>query len=114
MSGPLQGLKVVELSAMVDGVSVHSQIILELRSVKMSSDKRATNLLDGTAPFYRTSACAGGGYVAVWAIELQFYMLLISGLGHALADVLTRAFADRSRDEWTDVFDGVDACVTPC
>ncbi|MHA7175458.1 CaiB/BaiF CoA transferase family protein [Arthrobacter sp. Sr24] len=115
-------------AAMVDGVSVLSQIILELRSVKMWSDTRAVNLLDGAAPFYRTYACSDGGHVAVGAIEPQFYALLIGGLGLSLAELpdrddphqwaaltelLAGAFATRSRDDWADVFDGVDACVTP-
>ncbi|RAN79236.1 carnitine dehydratase [Bacillus sp. SRB_336] len=128
-------------AAMVDGVSVLSQIILELRSVGMWSDARGTNLLDGAAPFYRTYKCADGGFVAVGAIEPQFYAALLDGLGldglgldglgldggpagglpdrddpaqwPALAEVLARAFAARTRDEWAQVFDGVDACVTP-
>ncbi len=118
-------------AAMVDGVSVLSQIILELRSAGMWSDARGTNLLDGAAPFYRTYACAGGGFVAVGAIEPQFYAALLDGLGvaggpdgslpdrddpaqwPALAEVLARAFAARTRDGWAQVFDGVDACVTP-
>lgn len=115
-------------AAMVDGVSVLSQIILELRSVNMWSDTRAANLLDGAAPFYRTYECADGGHVAVGAIEPQFYALLVDGLGMslvdipdrddprqwpALADVFSAAFAARTRDEWAETFDGVDACVTP-
>lgn len=115
-------------AAMVDGVSVLSQIILELRSVKLWNDTRAANLLDGAAPFYRSYACAGGGYVAVGAIEPQFYAQLLDGLGlaadslpdrddpanwPALADILAAAFAARSREDWADVFDGSDACVTP-
>lgn len=115
-------------AAMVDGVSVLSQIILELRSVRLWSDTRASNLLDGAAPFYRTYACAGGGHVAVGAIEPQFYTQLLAGLGltaeslpdrddpanwPALADILGVAFARRSREEWAEVFAGTDACVTP-
>ncbi len=115
-------------AAMVDGASVLSQLILELRSVGLWSDIRESNLLDGAAPFYRTYECAGGGHVAVGAIEPQFYALLIEGLGllpgelpdrddpaqwPELGTMLEQAFAARSRDEWADTFDGVDACVTP-
>lgn len=115
-------------AAMVDGVSVLSQIVLELRSVKLWNDTRAANLLDGAAPFYRSYACAGGGHVAVGAIEPQFYAQLLAGLGlapdalpdrddpanwPALAGILAAAFAARSREDWADVFDGSDACVTP-
>ena len=122
------GLGQVVDAAMVDGVSVLSQIILELRSVGMWSDARGSNLLDGGAPFYRTYQCADGGFVAVGAIEPQFHAELLAGLGlaaaalpdrddpsqwPALAEVLGAAFATRTRDEWADAFDGTDACVTP-
>ncbi len=115
-------------AAMVDGVSVLSQIILELRSVNMWGDSRAANLLDGGAPFYRTYKCADGGFIAAGAIEPQFYALLIDGLGLSAAELpnrddprqwpaltaaLSAAFAARTRDEWAEKFDGVDACVTP-
>lgn len=115
-------------AAMVDGVSVLSQIILELRSVNLWSDTRAANLLDGAAPFYRTYETSDGGHVAVGAIEPQFYALLLAGLELAvgdlpdrddprqwplLADTFAAAFVSRGRDEWADTFDGVDACVTP-
>ncbi len=121
-------------AAMVDGVGVLSQQILELRSVGMWSDTRGANLLDGGAPFYRCYGCAGGGFVAVGAIEPRFYAQLLDGLGlggragdgagnelpgredpaqwPALAEVLARAFAVRTRDEWARRFAGTDACVT--
>ena len=128
------GLGQVVDAAMVDGVSVLSQIILELRSVGMWNDSRGANLLDGAAPFYRTYECADGRFVAVGAIEPQFYAALLDGLGlgpaagpgagglpdrddparwPALAGVLGAALATRSRDEWAQIFDGTDACVTP-
>lgn len=122
------GLGQVVDAAMVDGVSVLSQIILELRSVNKWADARQSNLLDGGAPFYRTYACADGRHVAVGAVEPQFYGQLLDGLGllaaelpdredpaqwPALAEVLSGAFAGRTRDEWTGIFEHVDACVTP-
>ena len=37
---------------------------------------RGQNLLDGGAPFYACYACADGGFVAIGAIEAQFYARL--------------------------------------
>jgi alpha-methylacyl-CoA racemase len=89
-------------------------------------DARGSNLLDGGAPFYDTYACADGQYVAVGALEPQFWAVVVQTLG--LEDLpeqydragwpeLRRRFADRfvqhTRAEWTDVFAGTDACVTP-
>jgi alpha-methylacyl-CoA racemase len=94
----------------------------------MWSDERGTNLLDGGAPFYDVYACADGRYVAVGALEPQFYAALLRGLGladaglppqhdragwPALRAAFTAAFAARDRDDWVASFEGTDACVTP-
>lgn len=115
-------------AAMVDGVSALAQMFWSLRACGWWSDVRGTNLLDSGAPFYDTYACADGRYVAVGALEPQFYAALLDGLG--LIDVglpdrsdpagwpvlrqrFTDTFASRSRDEWVTVFEGTDACVAP-
>jgi len=68
-------------ATMVDGIGVLSQIIWAMRATGTWSEDRADNLLDGGAPFYRTYACADGRYVAVGALEPQFYAALLAGLG---------------------------------
>jgi alpha-methylacyl-CoA racemase len=115
-------------AAMVDGVSLLSQPLWSLRAQGWWSDERGTNLLDGGAPFYDVYGCADGRYVAVGALEPQFYAALLDGLGLAgaglpdqadrggwprLRQVFTEVFARRTRDDWTAVFEGTDACVTP-
>ena len=115
-------------AAMVDGTVLLSQMTLALRSMGAWTDDRASNILDGGAPFYDTYACADGGYVAVGALEPLFFAALLEGLGLTLAEVgdprdrtnwpgmrsqFTRLFASRPRDEWVAHFDGTSACVTP-
>ncbi|HEU5331906.1 MAG TPA: CaiB/BaiF CoA-transferase family protein [Actinocrinis sp.] len=115
-------------AAMVDGVGVLLHMAWSLRGLGAWSDERGANLLDGGAPFYDTYECADGRYVAVGAIERQFYDELVDGLGLAGEDLPDRrdqanwprlrarfaaAFAARTRDEWAAVFAGTDACVTP-
>ncbi|MCV2487834.1 CoA transferase [Geodermatophilus sp. YIM 151500] len=115
-------------AAMVDGVSLLSQPMWSLRAQGAWSAERGTNLLDGGAPFYDVYPCADGRYVAVGALEPQFYAALLDGLGLSSAELpeqqdragwprlreaFTTTFAARPRDEWAAVFDGVDACVTP-
>ncbi|NEW27089.1 CaiB/BaiF CoA transferase family protein [Nocardia cyriacigeorgica] len=122
------GLGQVIDAAMVDGVSVLSQMMWALRGSGKWSPDAGTNLLDGGAPFYDTYACSDGAYVAVGAIEPQFYAALLDGLGLADADLpdqndrstwpmlrerFTEVFASKDRDHWTMVFEGTDACVTP-
>jgi alpha-methylacyl-CoA racemase len=115
-------------AAMIDGVASLMGVAYRLLAVGFWEDRRAANLLDGGAPFYRTYVTADGGHVAVGAIEPQFYSALLAGLDidvSALPDQMDRdrwpeiaavfaeRFATRSRSEWEEVFTGTDACVTP-
>ncbi|MDX6265753.1 MAG: alpha-methylacyl-CoA racemase [Frankiales bacterium] len=122
------GLGQVVDAAMVDGVALLSQMMWTMRGQGIWGDERQANMLDGGAPFYDTYECADGRYVAVGPIEPQFYAAMLDGLGltdaglpqqldiaqwPALRKALTDAFRSRTRDEWTAVFAGTDACVTP-
>jgi alpha-methylacyl-CoA racemase len=115
-------------AAMVDGSSVLVQMMWQMRASGMWTDVRGTNMLDGGAPYYDTYECADGRYVAVGAIEPQFYAAMLAGLGldaaglpaqndvarwPELRAVLTEKFAGRDRDHWAKVFADSDACVTP-
>lgn len=114
--------------AIVDGVTHLSQMIWAMRHRGEWSDRRASNLTDGGAPFYDTYECADGEFVAVGAVEPAFYANLLDGLGLADADLpaqydvpswpllrarLAAAIATRTRDEWEARFAGRDACLTP-
>ena len=115
-------------AAMVDGVSVLAQMMWAFRGAGTWSDERDANLLDGGAPFYGTYACADGRWIAVGALEPQFYARFLAGLGIAGEDLpgqhdrsgwprlrarFTEVIASRPRDEWAEIFAGTDACVTP-
>jgi len=114
-------------AAMTDGVALLSGLFQALRARGLWNEARGSNLLDGGAPFYRCYACADGRFVAVGALEPQFYAALLTGLGvdpaeapqydlpawpalHARFETL---FAARDRDAWVARFAGTDACVTP-
>lgn len=90
--------------------------------------ERGSNLFDGAAPFYRTYRTADGEYVAVGALEPQFFSELLNGLELNAEDVgpqydreqwpeMRRIFAGRferrSREEWAAHFRDIDACVAP-
>ena len=79
-------------------------------------DERESFLLDGGAPFYRTYETSDGKYMAVGAIEPQFFAQLLVGLGLSPDEVpnqfdsaaypemrklFTERFAGKTRDEWT-------------
>ncbi len=115
-------------AAMVDGASVLGQMIWAFRGTGLWSDERGVNMLDTGAPYYEVYETSDGKYMAVGAIEPQFYAQLLAGLGLSDADlpgqndvanwprlrqIFTDTFASRTRDEWTKVFDGTDACTSP-
>ena len=94
----------------------------------MWQDRRGVNLFDGSAPFVRTYETRDGEYVAVCAIEGRFFAALLEALETDEIDakdqydraswpehhaVLERLFRSRTREEWTQAFDGTDACFAP-
>jgi alpha-methylacyl-CoA racemase len=117
--------QVVE-AAIVDGVASLLAMPLMLMAQGRWRDERGVNTLDGGAPFYNVYETADGKWVAVGALEPQFYAALVSGLGltdlpdrydrrswpHLRARLAAR-FKERTRDEWAATFAGTDACVEP-
>ncbi len=115
-------------AAMVDGVSLLAQMMWTMKSTGALREERESFLLDGGAPFYRCYETSDGKYMAVGAIEPQFFAALLAGLGlspdevpsqldigsyQRMYDLFAERFASRTRDEWTEIFLGTDACVTP-
>ena len=91
--------------------------------------ERGTNMLDGGAPYYNTYETKNGQYMAVGALEPQFFAALLKGLeidessigGNRLdkktwskqEEMYTERFKTKTREEWSRIFDGTDACCTP-
>lgn len=115
-------------AAMVDGVSLLAQMMWTMKSTGALRDQRESFLLDGGAPFYGCYQASDGKYLAVGAIEPQFFAALLDGLGLSpddvpgqldigsyprMREIFVQRFASRTRDEWAQVFAGTDACVTP-
>ncbi|WP_406358222.1 CaiB/BaiF CoA transferase family protein [Streptomyces sp. NBC_00658] len=122
------GLGQVVDAAIVDGASGLAQMIWSQRGRGRWSDERGTNRLDTGAPFYDVYETSDGRHMAVGALEPRFYDELVLRLGldpaalpdrqdrscwPALRKLFTETFASRTRDEWTEVFAGSDACTTP-
>jgi alpha-methylacyl-CoA racemase len=113
--------------AMVDGVATLTAMVHSHIASGIWQDQRGTNLLDGGAPFYDTYECADGEYVAVGALERQFFAELVRVLDVAdrvpdqhdiarwpeMRTLFAGTFRTRTRDEWAALFDDVDACVAP-
>jgi len=116
-------------AAMTDGAALLSAIFYGMKAAGAWRNERAANLLDGAAPFYDTYRCADGRFIAVGALEPQFFAELLDRLGLAgdpdfasqhdvrrwprMKQRLADLFATQPRDAWCARFDGSDACVAP-
>jgi alpha-methylacyl-CoA racemase len=116
-------------AAMVDGAAILCTMFYAFRHMKMWTDTRGTNLLDTGAHFYEVYETQDGKYVALGAIEPQFYAEFLKRMGLE-GDVrfaaqmertswpekkraLEEIFRTRTREQWTQVFEGSDACFAP-
>lgn len=120
--------QVVEAN-MVDGAGYLATFPRFALKTPMGDQPRGENMLDSGCPFYDTYETEDGRWMAVGALEPQFYAELIKGLGLAgqgwedrrhdrecwdeMRRLFTEVFKSKTRDAWEGVFDGTDACCTP-
>jgi len=116
-------------AAMIDGSALLMAMMWGLRHLgAFDEDHHGTNVLDTGAPFYDTYECADGAYVAVGALEPQFYAELLAKTGLAGEELgeqmdragwprlrarLTELFKTKTRDEWRALLEDSDACFAP-
>lgn len=115
-------------AAMVDGVPALMALIHSWMAKQEWSHKRGANLLDGGAPFYRTYETADGKYISIGPLEPQFFSKLAELAGLPLDDeqsrmdrsqwpamhqTYARIFKSKTRDQWTAILEGTDACFAP-
>ena len=106
--------------AMVDGAALLAAQTWSLLAAGLWKDERGSNLLDGGAAFYDSYECADGKFIAVGALEPQFFAALVDKLNlsvsqddPALRDRLSELFRTRPRDHWCALLEGSDGCVAP-
>jgi alpha-methylacyl-CoA racemase len=115
--------------AMNEGAALMSSMIWGFYAQRTWQDRRGVNDLDTGAPFYDSYETKDGLFVALGAIEPQFYALFRQRAGllddpdfdaqsdraawpiqkQKLADV----FRQRTRAEWCTLLEGSDACFAP-
>jgi alpha-methylacyl-CoA racemase len=91
-------------------------------------EERASNLLDGGAPFYAVYETADGKHVAVGAIEPAFFAVLceLTGVNESLRGAqndqarwpelkreFSRIFILKTRAQWQALLENTDACFAP-
>ena len=115
--------------AMVDGTAQLMWMMQGFQQIgAWNADERESNLLDGAAHFYDTYECADGKYVAIGAIEPQFYAELLTRAEVSdpqfqqqhdatqwpeLKAKLGAVLKTKTRDEWDAIMAGSDACFAP-
>ncbi|CAF1341593.1 unnamed protein product [Rotaria magnacalcarata] len=119
--------QVLDLS-LAEGSSYVSSWMWTSRDLPMVwfGEQRGENLLDGGTHFYDTYVTSDGLYMAVGAIEPQFYKQLLLGLGldpndenHSQMNInemkikFEQLFKTKTQKEWTEIFNKYDACCTP-
>ncbi|MGW3245373.1 CaiB/BaiF CoA transferase family protein [Streptomyces sp. NPDC001070] len=114
-------------AAIVDGVAHLGAMIRGMAAAGGWQDRRGANLLDGGCPYYAVYETADGGWMAVGALEPAFYAEFARLLGlpgdapdrgdlgrwDELRALIAACFKSRTRKEWTEVFEGSDACTAP-
>jgi alpha-methylacyl-CoA racemase len=115
-------------AAIVDGSAHMMALLMSMAPAGMLAEARGNSLLDGPH-WSRSYTCADGGYVSVQCLEAKFYAEFLALLDLSAdpdfarqydpatwpraSERLAAIFAARSRDHWTRVFAGTDACVAP-
>ena len=115
--------------AMVDGTAQLMWMMQGFQQIgAWNAEEREANLLDGAAHFYDTYECADGKYVAIGAIEPQFYTELLAraevtdpqfraqhdaAQWPELKQKLGEVLKTKTRDEWDALMAGSDACFAP-
>jgi alpha-methylacyl-CoA racemase len=106
--------------AMVDGAALVAAQTWTLFAAGLWRDERGANLLDTGAAFYDSYECADGKWVAIGALEPQFFAELQGKLGlvssqgdSGLRDELAQVFWQQPRDHWCALLEGSDACFAP-
>ena len=116
-------------TAMFEGGSLLAAMIWSYHNKGLWRPEREANIFDGGAPYYRCYRCRDGRYVALGAIEEQFWEQFLDCCGiddddlrnsrnnrqmwPVLRKRLEEIFLTRGSSEWCAMTKGTDACLTP-
>ncbi|MGD0321876.1 MAG: CaiB/BaiF CoA-transferase family protein [Acidimicrobiales bacterium] len=115
-------------AAMVDGAASLMTMTYALHRLGWWREDRGVNFIDTGAPFYEVYETSDSKWFAVGAIEPQFYAELLEVMGldseelpaqmdrdrwPEVKERFAEVFRARSRDEWSEIFSGTDACGAP-
>jgi alpha-methylacyl-CoA racemase len=120
------GIGQVVDAAMCDGVASLTTLFHSLKAMQLWTDKPGENMIDGGSHFYGPYECKDGGYFTIGAIEPQFYAEFLRRAGiddpefkdqnnrvkwPQLRSKMQAIFLTKTRDEWSSLLEGTDACA---
>lgn len=115
-------------AAIVDGAASLGTVFFGMSAAGQWHTERGTNVLDSGAHYYNVYPCADGRWISVGPIEARFYRELLERIGIDPVELgeqldarnwkpsqerLAAVFRTRTRDEWTALLEGTDACFAP-
>ncbi len=115
-------------AAITDGAFSLMSTYLSFQMRGQMKEQRASNMLDGGAPYYDVYQAADGQWLSIAAIEPAFFALLCEQLGVApslrdaqhdrnrwplLRAELARIFLSAPLAEWCSQLEGTDCCFAP-
>lgn len=116
-------------AAMVDGVTSLMTVIHSLDGMGLWQPSRNQNLLDGGAPFYDSYETRDGRFMALGALEPQFFQIFLEQAGlqndpacqnqydirtwSGMRLAIKTRIKEKTSDEWCQIMEGADACFTP-
>lgn len=108
---------------MTEGAAYVGSWLTRSRNLPIWNGGRGENILDGGVFYYDTYETADGKYMSVGALEPQFYSELMRILdlnidqfdsdNEKCKTEVQRIFKTKTQDEWSQLFECVDACVFP-
>ncbi|XP_041970732.1 alpha-methylacyl-CoA racemase [Aricia agestis] len=110
-------------ASMTEGVAYIASWIFKNQHLLWTMES-GSNFLDGGYHFYNTYETKDTKYMAVGAIEPHFYSNLLKGLNLSQEECpyiekdigkekFKEVFLTKTQKEWCEIFDQLDACVTP-
>lgn len=112
-------------ASMTEGAAYVATWLFKSRNLPIWSGEPGTNVLDGGFAGYGTYETKDGKFMAVGALEPQFYLNFLRGLQLSEDEYgqtgnfdqnrnkFKEIFLTKTQDDWCRIFDNLDACVTP-
>ncbi|VVC92221.1 unnamed protein product [Leptidea sinapis] len=111
--------------SMTEGAAYIASWLFKSRIFSFMNQEPGCNVLDGGAAFYKTYKTKDGKFMAVGAIESQFYSQFLNALQlseetysqysdqNMCKKKFEEIFLTKTQSEWSEIFKNLDACVTP-